>query len=308
MAEEGKAGALIRRAEEFGLRLSYRSGFLIVTRPTPAGEDLVEMGEAIIEHLGKRLAEVRASVIAMARFSRGQEFIGERVFIPFIGIGERTKEKSEGRETRFHIAGKLVACSDEGTLTVSYVETRGDDEPLKCTTMCAFDEAFIVVGSSNQPDRASSFASIHSENLRRVLERGQSIGLTLELDAGFAVAKCNVATGDKDAGETVLRELGHPAGDLFRVLEGRARGEGGREFIGQQAFVPALESFGVIRSCDLDGSLDVAYEDKHLVSRLTCRCSGNDLLVVLDADEEATRPADPKSAPARNWFSRAVGW
>jgi hypothetical protein len=58
----------------------------------------------------------------------------------------------------------------------------------------------------------------------------------------------------------------------------------------------------------LDGSLDVAYEDKHLVSRLTCRCSGNDLLVVLDADEEATRPADPKSAPARNWFSRAVGW
>ena len=194
MAKEGKAGALIRRAEEFGLRFSYRSGFLIVTRPTPAGEDLVEMEQAIIEHLGKRLAEVRASVIARARASRGKEFIGARVFIPFIGIGERTStEKREGRETRFHIAGKLVAYDEEGTLTVSYVETRGDEQPLERTTACAFDEAFIVIDSGDQPDRASSFTSIHSENIRRVLERGQSIGLTLELDAGFAVAKWNVA-------------------------------------------------------------------------------------------------------------------
>jgi hypothetical protein len=308
MAEEGKAGALIRRAEEFGLRLSYRSGFLIVTRPTPAGEDLVEMEQAIIEHLGKRLAEVRASVIARARASRGKEFIGARVFIPFIGIGERTKEKSEGRETRFHIAGKLVAYSDEGTLTVSYVETRDDEQPLERTTACAFDEAFIVIDSGDQPDRASSFTSIHSENIRRVLERGQSIGLTLELDAGFAVAKFNVAPGDQDAGENVLRELGRPGGLLFSVLEGRARGIAGSDFSGLQVFVPAFGSFGVVRSCDLDGRLDVTYEDKHLGSRLTCLCSGDDLLVVLNADEEATRPADPKSAPTRNWLSRAVGW
>jgi hypothetical protein len=309
MAEE-KAAALIARAQGFGLRLEYRSGFLIVTRPTSTDrrrEDLVEMEQAIIEQLGKRLAEVRAPVIAMARAARGKEFIGERVFIPIVGIGERTKDNREGAVMRSQIIGKLVACSAEGHLTVSHIDTR-DDERLEHTTTCAFDEAFIVVGSGDQPDRAPSFASIGSESIRRVLERAQSIGLALEFDAGFVVAKWNVAPGDQDAGEEILRELGQPRGELFHVLEGRARGAAGSDFVGQQIFVAAFDSVGVVRSCDFGGDLDVTYEDKHLGSRLTCHCIGSDALII--ASEEAARhgSATPNSAgPARNWLRRAFG-
>jgi hypothetical protein len=304
-----KVDGLIRRAQEFGLRLEYRSGFLIATRPTSTDrrrEDLVEMEQEILEQLGKRLAEVRASVIAMAR-ARGKELVGQGVFIPIIGIGERTLQDPEGRVMRSQISGKLTAFSEEGQLTVSYVETR-DDERIEHTTTCAFDEAFfIILGNGGQPDRASSFASIRNEKIVRALERGQSIGLTLELDAGLAVAKWNVAPGDQAAGEEILRELGPPRGELLSVLEGIARGAAGSEFVGQQVFVPTFDSFGVIRSCDLDGDLDVTYENKDLGSPLTCRCGGSDVLII--AGEEAARSssADPKSAAPKNFLRRVFG-
>jgi hypothetical protein len=307
MAEE-KAAALIARAQGFGLRLEYRSGFLIVTRPTTADrrrEDIGELENAAISQLGKRVAEVRARVIAIARAARGRELIGESVFIPLVGIGERGRGDREGRVTTSQITGKLVDWSDEGTLTVSRVEVR-DDERTEHTTCVAFDEAFMVVGAGDLPNRVPSFASIGDEKIRRALERGQSIGLSLELDAGFTVAKWNVGAGDQEAGEEILRELGRPR-ELLRTLEGVARGATGSEFVGRRAFVCPVDSFGVVRSCDSDGRVDVTYEDKNLGSRATCQFIGDDLLIVLDA-EAAGRPASSGVSPTpRSWLRRAFG-
>jgi hypothetical protein len=298
--------ALIARAQAFGLKLEYRSAFLIATRSASADrrrEDLVEMEQAIIEQLGKRLAEVRASVVAAARAARGSEFIGERVFIPLVGIGERGRGDREGRITTSQITGKLVACSEEGHMAVSHVEVR-DDERIEHATHCAFDEAFIVVAASDQPNRAPSFASIGDEKISRALERGQEIGLSLELDAGFTVAKWNVGDGDQDAGEEILRELGRPR-ELLRVLEAIARGATGSEFVGRRTFVCPVDSFGVVKSCDSDGRVDVEYFDKNLGSRATCQFIGNDLLIL---DEEASRSARPETSPApKSWLRRAFG-
>jgi hypothetical protein len=311
MADD-KTAALIKRAQGLGLQLEYRSGFLTAAVPTSTDgrrEELVEMEHAIIGQLGKRLEEVRVSVIAASRTARGDELVGNRVLIPIIGIGERTLEDGFGRVMRSQISGKLAACSEQGTLTVSYVETR-DGERHEKTTTCAFDEAFIVVGSGDQTDRASSFASIRNEKIKRALERGQSIGLALALDAGFTVAKWNAAPGDQDFGEGILRELGQPRGELFSALEGMARGATGSDFVGRQVFVRAFDSFGVIRSCDLGGDLEVTYEDKHMGSSptiLTCTCSGSEALIIV---EEAARngSASPNSeAPAQNWLQRAIG-
>jgi hypothetical protein len=185
---------------------------------------------------------------------------------------------------------------------VCHVEIR-DDRRIERTTTCPFDEAFLVVGSGDQPDPASSFASIRNENIKRALERGQSIGLALEFDAGLAVAKWNVAPGHQDAGERILRELGPPRGELLRVLEGRARGAAGNDFVDQQVFVRAFDSFGVIRSCDLGGDLDVTYEDKHVGSRLTCRCSGADALIVV-ASEEPVRASSAGESSKTTWRDR----
>jgi len=305
---EEKTTALIARAQGFGLRLEYRSGFLIVMRPTSTDrrrEDLVEMEDGIVGQLGARLAEVRARVIAATRAARGREFIGERVFIPLVGIGERGRGDREGRVTTSQITGKLVAWSDEGTLTVSHVEVR-DDERTEHTTCLAFDEAFIVVAAGDQPNRAPSFASIGDEKIRRALDRGQSIGLSLELDRGFTVAKWNVAPGDQDTGEEILRELGRPRG-LLRILEGIARGATGSEFVGRRAFVCPVDSFGIVKSCDSDGRVDVEYFDKNLGSRATCQFTGDDLLIVLDA-EAAGQAAGSGASPApKSWLRRAFG-
>jgi hypothetical protein len=311
---EGTTTGLIARAQAFGLRLEYRSGFLIVTRPASADrrrEDLVEMEQATIEQLGKRLAEARAQVIAAARAARGKELIGQRVFIPLVGIGDRrTRDDREGRQVLSQISGKLVACSEEGTLTVSHVERYGvvghHRGSVERTATCNCDEAFVVVDGGDQPDRASSFASIRSDKIRGAMERGRSIGLTLELDAGFAVAKWNVAPEDQDSGEEILRELGRPRGELLGVLEGRASDAAGSAFVGQRVFIRPFDSFGLLQSCHPGGHLDVTYEDKHL-GRLTCSCSVADLLIVLDA-EEAGRSASPQSSPApKNWLRRTFG-
>jgi hypothetical protein len=304
---EGTA-ALIARAQGFGLRLEYRSGFLIVTRPTSTDrrrEDLVEMEDGIVGQLGARLAEVRARVIAEARSARSRELIGERVFIPLVGIGERGRGDREGRVTTSQITGELVACSEEGHMAVSHVDVH-DDERIEHTTHCAFDEAFIVVGAGDQPNRAPSFASIGDEKIGRALERGQSIGLAIELDGGFTVAKWNVAPGDQDAGEEILRELGRPR-ELLRILEAIARGATGSEFVGRRAFICPVDSFGVVRSCDSDGRVDVTYDDKNLGSRATCQFMGDDLLIVSDA-EPTGRAAGSEASPApKGWLRRTFG-
>jgi hypothetical protein len=307
VAEE-KTAALIARAQGFGLRLEYRSGFLIITRPTSTDrrrDELIEMEHVVIEQLGKRLAEVRARVIAAARAARGREFIGERVFIPLVGIGERGRGDREGRVTTSQITGKLVAWSDEGTLTVSHVEVR-DGERLERMATCGFDETYIVVDGGDQANRTAAFASIGDERIRRGLERGQSIGLAIELDGGFTVAKWNVAPEDQDAGEEILRELGRPR-KLLRILEGIARGATGSEFVGRRAFVSPVDAVGVIRSCAFDGRVDVEYSDKNLGSRATCQFVGDDLLIVLDA-ETGGRATVPEASPApKSWLRRAFG-
>jgi hypothetical protein len=322
MAEAGKAEGLIARAQGFGLGLEYRSGFLIVARPTSTDrqrEDLVEMELAIIKQLGKSLTEVRAQVTAVVRAARGQDLLGQRVLIPIIGIGQRTLADGYGRVMRSQISGKLVDFSENGALTVSYFETRDDDvrrvlgaaaalaNAIERTSRCSFDEAFIIVGGGEQPGGSSfgsdSLSSIGNEKMRGALERGQSIGLTLDLDAGIVVAKWNVAPEDQDAGEGILRELGPPRGELFSFLEGRARGAAGKEFVGQQCFVRPFDSMGMIKSVDLDGTLEVTYE--HFGSSLTCSCNGCDALII--ASEEAARDSSAEPAAPKNWLRRAFG-
>jgi hypothetical protein len=297
MAEAGGARALIDRTEKLGLRVDYDSGFLVVTRPArpeQKQENAAEMRQVIIEQLGGCVGELFGFAVSRARGARGKDFLGQQVFLPVL-----------------QIVGTLADCSSDGIVTVSCRRTNNEGRISNMNYIGrSGDDLLIIVDGGERSDRTppTAFPRITSEKLRRLLERTDSVGLRLEHDSGFVIAKC-LAMGnvEREVAEATFRQIGESMREVFGHTVARARGIRGKDFIGQQVFVQEFDALGVLEGCSNDGSLTVTYQDKHMDSRRTCFCKGDGLLIIVDGDQTAVRaPLDgPKSKPAaRNWLRR----
>jgi hypothetical protein len=297
MKEQERAKELGDQAGGRGFLINYDSGFLVVTRPTRGErqqENAAEMGQVIIERLGRCMRELFELAVAKARGARGKDFLGRQVFLPAL-----------------QIVGTLADCNSDGVVTVS---CRGTNKQGRITNMKPTgrrgDDLLIIVDGDERSDLTSTAAypGIASEKVSRLLERADSVGLCLEHDSGFVVAKWHaIGNVERDVAEATILQIGQSMNEVFAHLVTRARSVRGRDFVGHQVFVEEFGALGILESSGNDGRLRVTFHDKHLNSTRTCLCNGDGVLIIVDGDPKTTRAASdaPESKPAlRNWLRR----
>jgi len=304
MTQKERVEALLEQAEKHGLPVNYDSGFLVVTPSAAAdrgSDDAAEMEQTIIEHLGKCFREVFSLAIARARFNR-KDFLGQKVFVP-----------------SHQIVGTLADVTASGVVAVSY---SGNVNPERTSILnCSVPaEDVLIIMADERLDQASptSFSWIADENVRRLFERADSIGLSLEHDSGFTLAKWR-AIGDVEGGMireareargAMIRRVGNSMREVVARMVAQARGRRGAALVGQRVFVPEFDAFGILSSSAVDGKLTVTYRDKKTQGQRTVFCRGDDLLVILAGAEEAAEasPADKNSDTTwRRLVRRAFG-
>jgi hypothetical protein len=275
MADEGKAEILLGRAEGFGVSVGYDSGFLVATRSASQRDD--DAAEAMIEQLGKFRKEVFSIAVAKARGVRGSNFVGRQVFIPALQDW-----------------GTLTDCSAEGIVTVSYPGHR--DPERKLTFSGPGDGVLIIIDERPAPASPTSFAFIADEKVRLRCERAEAVGVSLEHDSGFTVAKWRARVGVELAVcEATVRDIGQSMREVYGYMVGRAQGVRGRDFVGQRVFVEGFDAFGILESSDVNGGVTVSYRDRHMGSEWTCHCQGGDLLVIAEEAAEARAEQDSET-------------
>jgi hypothetical protein len=290
MAEQGKEEALFKRVEALGLRLDYDAGFSIVARSAsaqqPDGDD-AEIEQAVIEQMGKYVRQISTLAAGRARGVRGNDFLGEQVFIPSI-----------------RVFGRLRSVSQDGDVTVSYRREsfKAADEVVDVTHSGSGADLLLIL-SEEGPAAASetSFTWIVDERLRRLFARAGEVGLRLEHFSGFTLAKWRAVDGvEREVIEGIFRELGAKLREISDLTVARARGERGAHFVGRRVLVPAFfNAFGTIVSSSVDGKVTVRYRDKHVGSEQTCWCQGDDLLIV--PDEVPAEPTSTESSEESGW-------
>jgi hypothetical protein len=295
MTQKEIAEALLGQAEKHGLLVSYDSGFLVVTRSASAdrrSDDAAEMEQTIIEQLGKCFRDVFSLAIARARFDR-KDFLGQRVFVP-----------------SQQIVGTLADVTAGGIVAVSY---RADVNPERSSILnCSvYADTVLIIMADERLDQASptSFSWIADENVRLLFERAEALGLSLEHDSGFTLAKWR-ATGNvegavsreaREAREAMIRRVGNSLREVFARTVAQARGSRGAALVGQRVFAPEFDAFGILSSSTVDGRLTVTYSDKKTKSQRTVFCSGDDLLVILAGAEEAAEASTPDRNSEATW-------
>lgn len=311
MDQNEKAAAAIGRAEAAGLLVQYDRGFLVFTSTDQRRGDL-EQKRAVVEQLGACASEVRRLAIAHARNERGREIIGERVLVPVIGIGERSKEDPRsGQIVRSQIWGNLEAVNGAKDIEVSHIEA-GDDSRT-CKSWKHFDECFIVL-AGDPSNRARSIPAavgdairhaIADGDFRRALDIASSVGITIEHNAGFAIVR--LTTEDQAGAKEILREFGCPNGNLQRILETRARVAAGADFLGRIVFVPEFGAFGILESVGLDGRCTAEYLNERAGTRMSCFVNGETLLILPgDFEDERQAEMQPATQKPESWWRSLV--
>jgi hypothetical protein len=295
MTEEERAQVLLEQAEERGgLSVAYDSGFLVVTRSASADrrrDDAAEVEQSIIEELGRCHREIFSLAIARARGVRGEDFVGQQVFIPSA-----------------QIVGRLVGCSADGTVNVSYRENIHPERISNLNYSGPGQDLLLIVDDERPaPASPTSFSSwIADEKVLRLFERAESVGLSLEHDSGFIVVKWRSIDGvEREVCEATIRQLGQSMREVFVHLVARARGIRGAAFVGQRVFVPEFNAFGVLASSSVDGSITASYHDKHMESDRTVFIHG-DGVIILDGIEEAAEASSSASQNSEATWRRLV--
>jgi hypothetical protein len=296
MREQERAKELVDQAEGRGLLINYDSGFLVVTRSASSDQrrDDAETWQVTIGQLGSSIKGLFGLAVARARGARGKDFLGQQVYLPAL-----------------QIVGTLTACSSDGIVTVSCRGTNNQGR-ISNTNYSGRggDDLLIIADGDERSDRASpeAYPRIANEKVRQLLERTDSVGLRLEHDSGFTVARWQaIGNIERDVAEATIRLVGQSMSEILAHMVARARGVRGRDFVGQQVFVQELGALGILERCNNDGRLTVTYQDKQMNSRRTCFCNGDGLLIIVEGDQEAAQaPSEhPKSTPAsRNWLRR----
>jgi hypothetical protein len=143
----------------------------------------------------------------------------------------------------------------------------------------------------------------------RLFQRVEALNLRLEYDSGFfaVIRSASADQGRDDDGEVeeaLFEQLGKHLRDVARIALGKSRGAGALAFVDRPAFVPSIQTFGMLKSCSAEGIVRVGYrrgnyrdpegDDIDMVHS----GSGADLLLILD-DE---RPA-PASKTSFAWMT-----
>jgi hypothetical protein len=256
---------LIEQVERRGMRVASDSGLLTITasddeRP----DDTAEMQQLLIKPLGKFLKEVSSIAMSRSRGARGKDFLGREVFVP--------SQK---------IMGKLEDVNASGIVTVSYANPDQTRVPTLSYAGPGDDLLIIVPDERTNQASQSSFSGIPDENVLRLFEFAESIGLSLEHDSGFTIVKWRAIAGvERKTCDLTIRRIGSSMRDVVLYTVAQARGRRGASFVGSCVFVPAFDAFGILASSNVDGSLTLTYRDKRSGSDLTCYCRGDDLLIL----------------------------
>jgi hypothetical protein len=283
------AEELMKQAERRRLRFAVDSGFLVVESAASADQeraDTAGMDQELIEPAGQCLRELFSVAMARSRGVRGKYFVGRQVLVP--------SQK---------IMGTLEGVDASGIVTVSY-RSMPDPERVSNLSYSGPGDDLLIIVADERTDQASptSFSGVADEKVRRSLEGAALIGLSLDHDSGFTLAKWR-AMGDSETEvrDAAIRQLGNSRRDVFAYAVAQARGRRGAAFVGQRVFVPALDAFGILASCDVDGSLSVNYRDKHMESDRTCHCPGDRLLVITVGAEDAARASSAVQDSVPAW-------
>jgi hypothetical protein len=124
-----KAKVVMERAENFGLRLKFDSGLIVVEQAATADPEICAV---MVEELGRYLGEIRSHLERCAIATRAKGLRGQRIWFPECG---------EGRLTDVQGDGQLIAL-------VKQDESRS---PLNVSVQ-AEDILILLVEASSSPD------------------------------------------------------------------------------------------------------------------------------------------------------------
>ena len=147
--------------------------------------------------------------------------------------------------------------------------------------------------------------SSHEVKAQKLLEHAEQLGIRLEFDSGFVLAR-RPATKDSHAADvlrTIIESLGQEIVAVRRLAIGRARSASAGKFIGERIFVPESEIIvGTLKSVDQDGNLTVSYLKTfrgEIERELTSSVRGDGCLIAVGSSEFLARTADPRNLPHR---------
>ena len=150
MNREEQVSAVLEEARNYGLRLQFDCGLLIVKR-TKSGDS--EKQDAIIAELAKRLADVRRLVERRASGARAKDFLGRRIWATEQG------------------PGTLTDAADDGTLSISIgAEMRryGEDDSRRSQlSISSNSQSLLIVVDDEGADETSSAEQKHELEVPR---------------------------------------------------------------------------------------------------------------------------------------------
>jgi hypothetical protein len=149
-----------------------------------------------------------------------------------------------------------------------------------------------------------------NERVQQLMQQAEKLGLRLEFDCGLLLVR-RPQSGDPDRQEAIIAQLARYPSDVHRLMQRRASGIRGKDFVGARVWSP--DGAGTLVGGSDDGTLTVRVgtelrrsdEDEVSRSQMTIVAGAENLLVVVDekATDGAASPADgPASNQARGGF------
>jgi hypothetical protein len=135
-----KAKELMKRAEELGVRLEVRSGWIVAVKQTELGHP--KRQDAILEELAKCLRDVRPLVERRAMAAYASKLLGARILYP-----EFTLMQINAME------GVLASASGDGAVAISVIK-EGFRDPRVLLTAKAQD--LLIVLDEEETDCAGA--------------------------------------------------------------------------------------------------------------------------------------------------------
>jgi hypothetical protein len=128
------------------------------------------------------------------------------------------------------------------------------------------------------------------EKVNELLERAKEYGLSLNFDSGLIIVK-QAATDDPARQRDIIEELGKYLVHIRRLVERRAHGARGKDYLGQKIWLPDYEE-GELTEANCDGSLSVSVKIPGSRSLQTLTTRAENLLIVV---KDAPAPVNEES-------------
>ena len=137
-----------------------------------------------------------------------------------------------------------------------------------------------------------------------LFKRIEALGLRLEYDSGFLIVARSASAAsqrdpdDAEIEQAVIEQTGKHLREISIFAVGKARSTRGKDFLGEQVFIPSIRIFGRLRTVGEDGDVTVSYrresfKDPDVAVDAIHSGAGSDLLVIVN--DEGPTPASKAS-------------